>query len=228
MTTGMIYGFLDSNGVVFYIGQTINHKNRIREHRNEVRKGNKLYSYNKLRKVMRETGKSVKDLFVVLEDKIGLDKLDDKEIEYIKRYRNHGIKLANLTDGGKGALTFPDYVRKMVSEKRKGFKHSEETKKLISESRKGMVFSEEHKSKLKAARAKRTITQETRQKASNTSTGKINIKKYILTSPEGVEYTTENGLSDFCRKHGLIVTLMSKVAQGKRKHHKGWKAKRNE
>lgn len=161
-----------------------------------------------------------------MEDNIPIDNLDDKEIEYIKMYRNQGLKLANLTDGGRGALTFPDYIQKKASEKRKGRKLSDETKKLISESRKGIIFSDEHKKKLSEARKNRITTQETRQKTSNTSTGKINIKRYVLTSPEGIEYTTENGLSDFCRKHGLQPSNFMKVLSGKRRNQKGWTIKK--
>jgi len=38
-------------------------------------------------------------------------------------------------------------------------------------------FSDEHRHNLSVARRKRVVTQETRDKASKTSTGKINIKK---------------------------------------------------
>ena len=136
--------------------------------------------------------------------------------------------MANLTDGGKGALTFPDYVRKGISNKRKGTKLSEETKLKISLSRKGIIFSKEHKEKLAAARRKRITTQETRNKMSQTSLGKINIKKFILTDPNGIEYTTENGLTSFCREHGLVSQNFHKVLNGERKHSNGWRIRRYE
>ncbi len=38
---------------------------------------------------------------------------------------------------------------------------------------------------------------------SESNLGKINIKKFRCTSPDGIEYVTERGLCDFCRQHDL-------------------------
>ena len=51
-----------------------------------------------------------------------------------------------------------------------------------------------------------------------------NLKKtYTFTSPLG-EIVTFTGLSEFCRQHGLNHGKMVLVSQGKRSHHKGYKA----
>lgn len=51
-------------------------------------------------------------------------------------------------------------------------------------------------------------------------------KKWIVVMPDGTELRII-GLSEFCRKNNLIQGHMVSVAQGKRKHHKGWKCRRD-
>jgi group I intron endonuclease len=108
-----------------------------------------------------------------------------------------------------------------------GSKRTDETKKKISESNKDKPKSEKHKISLSKAWEKRKIefpvSDETKEKMSKTSKGKINIKLFKVIDPNGVEYITINGLSKFCEDHNLTVTLLHKVAMGKRNHHKNWK-----
>lgn len=49
-------------------------------------------------------------------------------------------------------------------------------------------------------------------------------KTYIVTFPDGTEITVTN-LKQFCRENDLSQAHMSSVATGKRKHHKGYKAR---
>jgi len=222
MSKHVIYAFIDQNKKVFYIGQTNNFNIRRSKHKNEVEKGNRLYAYNKLRKVMRDHGLTIKDCMVIIEKNISSDFIDDKEIYYISLYRQLGNKLTNLTDGGRGSSGFTKDIHSRCRKSREGYQHSEETKKKISDSHKGMKFSKEHKNNLSKARKKRITTPETRNKMSKTSTGKINIKHYILTDPNGNEHSTPEGLSAFCREHDLQAPVLCKVIKGTRKHHKGW------
>jgi len=89
-----------------------------------------------------------------------------------------------------------------------------------------MKFSKKHKKNLSIARKKRITKPETRIKCSKTSKGKINIKKYKVTDPDGNIFITENGLSVFCEEHNLTPSNMIKVANGERKNHKGWLTER--
>lgn len=220
--TGVVYCFIDENKVPFYIGISVNFDSRKRKHRLETKKGNTLPKYNKMRKVVNGDWDKVYDHIVVLESGVPIEKLDQREIELIKNYRENGFKLYNLTDGGDGNLNPSDELRKKMSEVRIGQKRSEETKKRISESRKGMVFSEEHKKNLSIKRRKRIISEFTREKTSKTSKGKINIKFYELIDPNGEKHLTPNGLTLFCEQHGLSAANVHKVIRGQRKHHKGW------
>lgn len=48
-------------------------------------------------------------------------------------------------------------------------------------------------------------------------------KRYLITDPNGNTYTPAS-LVEFCREHDLTPQNIRKVANGTRKHHKGWKA----
>jgi hypothetical protein len=47
---------------------------------------------------------------------------------------------------------------------------------------------------------------------------------FIVTTPEGDEMTVSN-LKAFCRQHSLSDGSMIAVAQGKRRHYKGFSVK---
>jgi len=193
----------------------------------------------------------------VIEECSSKEELDEREIYWIEFYdstnRNVGY---NITKGGGGGDTFTNNPDKEIirnkfkenSGNRKGVSLSEETRQRISEGRKGKntgkrpkevgekisakmkgkVFSEDHKKHLSDKRKLRIITDETRAKASKTSKGKINIKQYELTDPDGNKYITENGLTCFCEEHDLSAPNILKVINGSRPNHKGWTAKRIE
>ncbi len=219
-TNNIIYAWLDQNGDPYYIGKTKCFKTRMRHHRWRMDSGVNLPKYNKLRKLLRE---GFKWDIQVLEDGIPETEWQAQECYWIKFYREKGCKLYNLTDGGEGMSNATDELRRRLSKARKGHFVSEETKRKISESNKGKKFSKDHKKKLSVARKKRVTTQETRRKCSATSRGKINIRKYKCTAPDGTVYITEQGLAQFCREHGLERANMSG-----RGSSKGWKCEQND
>ena len=49
-------------------------------------------------------------------------------------------------------------------------------------------------------------------------------KEFFVTPPEGREYKIFN-LLEFCKNNSLHDSCMVRVAQGERKHHKGWKCR---
>lgn len=227
MKTHVVYAFIDENGSPFYVGKTNDLKIRKQAHLYEVKKGNTLPKYNKLRKLLRE-GHEFGNLVVTLEEGIPYDQVDNKEMHHIRKLREEGYKLRNLTDGGEGMSNpSPELIEKL-RQAHLGQKRSEESKKRMSEARKGIKFSTEHKKNLSIARQKRVTKQSTRDKMSATSKGKINIKKYELIDPRGGVHITKNGLSLFCEQHGLTRANLVQVADGKRPHHKGWIARRIE
>ena len=222
-----IYYFVDENGDPFYVGITKDTKGRTRRHIYNAKYGNTLPKYNKFRKVIK-AGIKPKDIIIIKEEVSTEEKAIKREIYLIAKLKKDGFKMYNLTEGGKGSSTFSAKIHKKSGNTRRGQKRSEETKRRISEAKTGLKFSDSHKANLSKARKKRVITKETREKASKTSKGKINIKKYKLTDPGGKEYITTNGLVVFCEQYNLTPSLLCKVLKGDRKHHKGWTIERIE
>lgn len=92
-----IYAFIDMKGNPYYIGKTNNLNRRKKEHLEEVKKGNKLPKYNKIRKILKDGGTfKVKTLAKALKES------DAYLIErsFIKEYIKKGYNLTNLTEGG--------------------------------------------------------------------------------------------------------------------------------
>lgn len=50
---------------------------------------------------------------------------------------------------------------------------------------------------------------------------KFGIKEYIVTSPDGTQYLTEN-LTHFSIEHGIDAASLSTISLGKKRHYKGW------
>jgi predicted GIY-YIG superfamily endonuclease len=219
-----IYALLDEQGDPFYIGKSVNPKKRLYEHNARAKNGHKQYVYNKIRKLLRNPEYELG--FMVLDEALE-EEIDDKERYYIKKYKEDGYKLCNLSEGGEGGLNSETALKIAENRHQNGTSnHTEETKQKMSNASKGKPKSEQHKQALSVA-WKRTPEQLKLMAEKNkiTSKGKINIKKYICIDPDGNEYITEHGLTVFCEEHGLTQSLMSKVVEGKRRHHRGWIAK---
>ena len=225
----IVYAFVDENKKPFYVGRTYNIVKRNKEHLFEVKKGNTLPKYNKLRKLIKQ-GNDFKNLVIALETNIPSDLIEEKEIYYIAKLRQEGYKLKNLTDGGEGAINTIPGLSEKLKKIHTGKKRSSESKKRMSQARMGIVFSDEHKNNLSIAWEKRRKEKptkiETTEKIKAALKGKANIKKYKLTDPEGKEYVTENGLTLFCEQHNLTRPNLMQVVSGKRTHHKGWTIKK--
>lgn len=222
-----VYCFIDGMGSPYYVGQTKNLKRRELQHKYCIKsKKSKYYNdlkYRKARKLIRE---GVPFTMIPLLENLSAEEANKKEEELIAFWRGR-TTLYNLTDGGYGRRGYKASAetRKKISEAKKGTKrpHTEETKRLISERKKGKPLSDNHKKALKKAwETREPLSEVSHEKASKTSRGKINIKVVTVYAPDGTEYQTHKGVSDFCREHDLSCPLLLKVIDGKRHHHRGW------
>lgn len=217
-----IYVLKDENNIVFYVGKTCRPNNRFSRHLRNVHDGSTYPVHNKLRKVIRLKGNS-NGIYEVIESDIPESQIDIREMFHIKNFKQQGLKLKNLTDGGEGGKGItPEIVAKIVS-KNKGQKRTVEQKKRISESKLGIRFTEQHKKSLKKAWKKRVMPSNWGEMMSRINRGKINTKKFVVLSPSNEKFVTENGLTDFCRAHNLCVQNLHKTLNGEREHHKGWR-----
>lgn len=220
-----IYILVDENGVPFYVGKTVNPKRRLARHIEEVRKGNHMAVYNKLRQVLVRNGWRRDDILRVIESGVPDSLVDTRETFYISEYKGRGIKLKNLTEGGEGGKGFTREIIERGAAKRRGRPRSEICRRRISEAKKGTPLSDEHKTALKKAWETRSpLPPEHYKRISELNRGVINTRQYQIMAPDGVVYKTDRGLTDFCRQHGIDArNLINTKPNGTRKHHRGWR-----
>lgn len=135
-----------------YIGQTRNFAHRVRLHKHSTKQ-------IKLKESINQYGRNahIFDLIHELPNDITQDVLDDYERLYMDQYRECGIELLNLKQGGANGKHCNESIEKMkgklgkwmigrspsdeiiakIVSKTKGMKRSEETRRRLSESKKG-------------------------------------------------------------------------------------------
>jgi predicted GIY-YIG superfamily endonuclease len=147
---GYIYGLrCPLSNEIRYVGQTRKLKERFSSHKFDLR--DNYHKANWIKKLERLN--VLDELKMEVLEECTIEELNEKEIYWIKYYKDQGNKLVNCTDGGDTHYTLnPDSIKRM-SDKLKdmflGRKLSEETKKKISERHKGKTLSEEHKKAIK-------------------------------------------------------------------------------
>lgn len=157
----IVYALLDPRtNEIRYIGRTNNIKNRFAAHINRAKNlkkalnNNNEHLYNWINILL---DLDLKPIIKILESDIIEDNINEKEIYWIKYYRNK-TNLVNQNDGGKGfGLNNKVWV---------GKKHSEQTKKKISAGNKGKIISKELIEKLRNLNKGRTFSEETKKKIS--------------------------------------------------------------
>lgn len=96
----VIYELLDINDIPFYVGRTGNIKFRMHDHNKNIRGTKNTYTYNKIRKMIKEHNYSLK--YNIVFDNLTFEESINAEIELIKKYKESNIILTNLTAGGEG------------------------------------------------------------------------------------------------------------------------------
>lgn len=129
-------GLFDSEIGIRYIGKTtLSVKKRLKHHINDAINGerwrNSIWIRNLIRKGL---SPSLKILEICERDLHA-----EREICYIKFFRDNGSNLTNTTNGGEGMLGYRCTL---------GRKHSKNTKEKMSKSHSGVLHSEEHKHKI--------------------------------------------------------------------------------
>lgn len=95
---------------IFYVGYTNNPKKRLIEHlRTKGRREKNIYKDNIINKIiqfgLKPEMEIIDECSYLFNSNLNKYEHEILEMYYIKKYRNDGVKLANLTDGGDGGCT---------------------------------------------------------------------------------------------------------------------------
>ena len=225
--TYSIYTLNDENGNVFYVGQSKNPTKRFKRHINASKWENIFPVHRKLRKVL-AMGVNPNSILKIIEYGIPMKNADNREMFYIKHFKELGIKLKNLTDGGDGFKGITPEIIEKIASKNRGQKRTPDQIKRVSESLKGKAFTEKHKRALKKAwKSRPPMPSDWGAQMSERNRGKVNIKRFLVSSKNGETFITEHGLTEFCRQHELTTGNLYRTLNGTRAHHKGWRIIKN-
>jgi len=212
-----IYQLTNTVNGKIYIGLTNNYKKRLREHSYA---SNDYYISRAIRSYGWASFTSE-----VLETASSLPKAREREKHYISELCSNNPTIGyNLTEGGEGTLgvsptaatrakmskaktgrTLSPSHRQAISDRNKGKTHSPKTRNLIREKLKGNKNFLGHKH---SSETKKHLSE---QKA----------KTWYIVSPEGENIEVTN-LRSFCLNNNMSPSAMSRVVNGKQRHHKGW------
>ena len=216
----------------FYIGSAVDVDRRWKRHANDL--DAQRHHNSKLQRAWNKYGQAA-FTFELLEEVSDLTILLEREQHYmdtLKPFYNINPKAGSAlgykhTDESKhknsehtrrvwASLTPEERAArgKEHAEKIRGKTHTEETRQKMSEAH-----------KRKPMTAKQLANLERRNTPEAIAKRALGLSKtYIVTFPDGTEITVTN-LKQFCRENDLSQAHMSSVATGKRKHHKGYKAR---
>ena len=222
MKKGFIYYLkCPKTGQIRYIGQTKRKSINLRlnMHIQDAKRGKVYHNANWIRQLISE---GMKPTIHLLEE-TSLGDLDEREIYWIKTYRENGYNLTNQTDGGFGHTGF-------IQSKETRKKRSESMKKLAQE---GFYDNPERSKKLSVFNKGKTIPQEMRDRIANTLRGRPLAEETIVKLRQGKvksvdiftgEETTYNCLSEAARILNVNRGPISNVINGKQKtaYKKKW------
>lgn len=160
-----IYALTDPRDkAIRYIGFTIDMQTRLYGHLTYAKR-ERTHKANWIKQLL---ALNLKPEMICLETGIG-DGWQEAEKRWIAHYRNVGLRLTNMTDGGDGVP---------------GAKRSPETCRKISEALKGKKKSPEAVAKFAAANRGKKASAETRRKMSEAHKGRPGTTKGTKASPE--------------------------------------------
>lgn len=233
-TSGIYKITCTSNGK-FYIGSSNDLHRREWQHFAKLSKNN--HTNQHLQNAYNKYGKEA-FVFEVIEyiTSFGLLVREQYWLDELKPFGDFGFNTATIAGASLRGRKLSQEHKAKVSAGLKGHFVSKETRAKIGAATKGRKTSDETKAKLRAINKGKKQPIEAIAKTAEANRNRVfspnqlkilaeaACKRYIVTSPEGVETLIKN-LSKFCRENGLNNKALSNVAYGYNSHHKGWKCK---
>lgn len=182
---------LSCDEIVRYIGITVNTERRLKGHLLNTKNGSNSHCCNWIRKIL-ANGKH--PVITVVAKAATKEFAGIIEIAFIEYYRTIGHSLTNMTAGGEGGSPSEE-VRKIISSKLKGRKHTKEMRKKISDGVRKAFENPEIRGKLGKSRIGKKHAKKTCEKISTSNTGRVVsevTKGLISNSHKGKKLTAEH------------------------------------
>jgi len=159
-----------------YIGQSVDIERRFNTYRHSRAKNQRFLELS-FRKY--GTDNHSFDVYLAVEDSCDEATLDAHEIRIISEFKERGVALLNITNGGSGSvgLRLSEEAKAKLRAKAIGRTHSEATRAKLSKALKGKRFTDEHKHRLSLALRGRPVvghkhTEESKLKIANALRGR--------------------------------------------------------
>ena len=142
----------------------------------------------------------------------GLDKLEaeEREIGLISLYKATDPRYGyNIENGGNFSGKHSELTCRKISESKKGWNPSAETRKNMGDSRRGKTFSEEHKRKLSECSSHHPMSEENKKRLIEINTGRVvsdETRQKLRNANLGKKHTQE---------HKNKISASGKIAQRK-------------
>lgn len=202
MKTYKIYTLNDpKTNIIRYVGQTCySLEDRLKRHLRAKDKSHRTNWIKSLKNL------NLKPNIILIEENLTKEECNLLEKYYIKTFRELGVNLVNMTDGGEGS---------------QGFRHSEQSKQLLSKLRRESN-TEEHKNYLRLCGIKQWENA-TEEELLNNKLNQPNRKTILQCDMNGNIIKEFISLREVQRKLGYFRANISPCLKGKTKQAYGFK-----
>jgi group I intron endonuclease len=145
----VIYQFVNNTTQKIYVGQAVDYKQRIRNHKFNLKQNKNTPLYSALKKYGWE------NFSINIIEECEENKLNEREVYWIEEKNSLYPNGYNLLEGGKQA------------------RHTDITKQKISNGRKGIKFSKSHIENLRKSHLGYVMPEEQKEKISKSNKGKV-------------------------------------------------------
>lgn len=152
-----IYEFVNNINRKVYVGQAVDYKQRIRNHKFNLKQDKNTPFYNALKKYGWE------NFSINIIEECEANELNEREVYWINEKKSLYPNGYNLLEGGNQAR-HNDITKQKISNGRKGIKFSESHIENLRKSHLGYIMPEEQKKKISKSNKGKVVSEETKRK----------------------------------------------------------------